>query len=453
MTDQDDGLYGAQRIWAIISVLLGLGMAILDGAIANVALPTIARDLNANPANSVWVVNAYQVATAVTLLPLAALGEILGFRKIWASGLALFTLASLACGLSSSFETLVAARVAQGIGASGMMAVMPALVRHIYPRSLLGRGLGINALVVAVSSVIGPTVAAAILAVASWQWLFAINVPLGIAALAVGTRSLPKVGGHGGRFDIVSAVLNAIAFGLLIAAVDTLGERGKLPWAAAEFVAAAVIGLVLVRRELAVKVPLVPVDLLRRPAFALAAATSVCSYAAQMLGQLSLPFYFQNDLGRTATETGLLLTPWPIATGAIALVAGRVSDRFSPGRLCMIGLGLLAVGLALIATMPQETNVFGIGFRIAICGFGFGLFQTPNNKAMMTAAPKERSGGAGGMVGTARLLGQTTGAALVALAFGVAPAHGTITALIIGALIALLGSIVSALRLTSFGTK
>ncbi len=453
MTEAEDGLHGARRSWAVVTILLGLGLAVLDGAIANVALPTIARDLNADAADSIWVVNAYQLATAMSLLPFAALGEILGYRRIYGIGLALFTLASLACGLSRSFEMLVASRIIQGLGASGIMAVTPALVRHIYPRARLGRGLGANAVVVAVSSVIGPTLAAAILAVAPWPWLFAINIPIGLAAFLIGIRALPRTTGTGKRFDGVSALLNAATFGLLIFAVDALSEPDAVGRAAIEFALAIAIGIVLVRRQVSLSVPLLPVDLLRSPAFALSAATAVCSYAAQMLGQLSLPFYLQNGLGRTVVETGLLLTPWPIATGVMASIAGRLSDRISPGRLGTIGLALLALGLVLTATMPPDTGNIGIGLRMAICGLGFGLFQTPNNKAMMMAAPKERSGAAGGMVGTARLLGQTTGAALVAFAFGALSGNGTVTALIVGAAIAGTGSLVSALRLTAMGSR
>lgn len=453
MRDTEDGLAGAQRVGAIVTVTLGLGLAVLDGAVANVALPTIARDLGADAAASVWAVNAYQLATAMTLLPLAALGEMLGYRRIYRAGLALFTLASLACALSPSFEILVAARAIQGTGASGMMAVTPALVRHIYPHALLGRGLGTNAVVVAVASVVGPTVAAAILAVAPWPWLFAVNIPLGLAALLLGQGALPHTDGNGGRLDGPSALLNAAAFALLIIAVDTLSAPEGLGRAAAEFAAAVVIIVVLVRRQLTSAVPLLPVDLLRRPVFALSAGTAVCSYAAQTMGLLSLPFLLQNGFGRTAVETGLLLTPWPIATGIVASIVGRLSDRVSPGRLGMIGLAVLAAGLALVAMMPNDAGPIQIGWRVAVCGLGFGFFQTPNNKAMMTAAPKERAGAAGGMMGTARLLGQTMGAALVALAFGTAPGHGSVTALVIGAAIAAIGSLISGLRLTRLGAR
>ena len=162
----DDGLPLPQRYWAILTIALGLTLAVLDGAIANVALPTIARDLDASPASSIWVVNAYQLAVTISLLPLASLGDIYGYRRVYQYGLIVFTVASLGCALSDSLLTLTIARVVQGFGAAGIMSVNGALVRFIYPRRWLGRGVGINATIGSIASAVGPTVAAGILSVA-----------------------------------------------------------------------------------------------------------------------------------------------------------------------------------------------------------------------------------------------------------------------------------------------
>src|ERR1700683_5133340 len=186
-----DGLPRPQRHWAILTIALGLIMAVMDGAIANVALPAIARNLDASPAFSIWIVNGYQLAITISLLPLASLGEIIGYRRVYLAGLLLFTLASLFCALSHTLPLLTVARVAQGFGAAGIMSVNAALVRFTYPRAMLGRGIGLNALVVAISAAVGPTVASVILAVGTWPYLFAINVPLGVATLALGWRYLP----------------------------------------------------------------------------------------------------------------------------------------------------------------------------------------------------------------------------------------------------------------------
>jgi MFS transporter, DHA2 family, multidrug resistance protein len=441
-----DGLPPPQRGWAMLAIGLAIMMAVLDGSIANVALPTIARELRASPADAVWVVNAYQLVITMLMLPLASLGEIVGYRRIYRIGLAVFTLASLACALSDSLVALTLARVVQGVGAAGIMSVNAALVRFIYPRRELGRGIGTIALVVATSAAVGPTVAAGILSVASWPWLFAVNVPLGVLTL-VAARALPRTPRAARPFDVLSALLNALFFGLLIVAIDSLGHGGRLSTVLLAFTGAAVSGVALVLRQLPQPSPLLPVDLLRIRLFALSIGTSVCSFMAQMLAYVAVPFYFQDVLGRDAVTTGLLMTPWPAAVAVTAPIAGRLADRYSAGVLGALGLVLFAAGLALLALLPASPGNADIAWRMALCGVGFGLFQSPNNRAILGSTPPERSGGASGMLATARLLGQTTGAALAALLFGLAGAQGTYWALGAAAGIALLAASVSGTRL------
>jgi DHA2 family multidrug resistance protein-like MFS transporter len=444
--DESDGLPSGRRGWAILTVALAITMSVLDGAIANIALPTIARDLNASPASSIWVVNAYQLAVTILLLPLASLGEIWSYRRVYYVGLGVFTLASLSCALSDSLVTLTLARILQGIGAAGIMSVNGALIRFIYPRRMLGRGIGINAVVVAVSAAVGPTVAAGILAVATWPWLFAINVPVGLVALAA-ARALPSSPRSPRRFDMPSALLNALFFGVLITAIDS-AAHGEAWWlVTGEAVAALAAGAALVLRQLPQTSPLLPVDLLRIPIFALSIATSVASFIAQMLAYVALPFFFQDGLAMGQVETGLLMTPWPLATAVVAPIAGRLADRYPAGILGGLGLGAFAAGLAALALLPAHPSVADITWRMTLCGAGFGLFQSPNNRAMLGSAPRERSGGASGMLGTARLLGQTVGAALVALMFGLFGVRAAGVTLFTAAGFAVVAAGVSCLRL------
>jgi DHA2 family multidrug resistance protein-like MFS transporter len=440
------GLPLPQRYWAIVVVALGITLAVLDSAIANVALPTIARDLHASAAASIWVVNAYQLAVTISLLPLASLGDRIGYRRVYLSGLMLFTVASLGCALATSLPTLALARVIQGFGAAGIMSVNTALVRMIYPPTQLGRGVAINAMVVAVSSAVGPTVASGVLAIAPWPWLFAINVPIGIAAVVSGFKALPVNAGHKAPYDYLSALMNAFVFGLLIFAVDGLGHGEARGYVALEAMGAVVIGYFFVRRQLTQPAPLLPVDLLRIPVFALSIGTSVCSFAAQMLAFVSLPFMLQDTLGLSQVQTGLLMTPWPLVIVVAAPLSGVLSDRLSAGWLGGIGLVGLTVGLLLLATLGAHPEPLQIAWRMALCGAGFGIFQSPNNRTMLAAAPRERSGGASGMLGTARLTGQTLGAALVALIFGVAPLHGPTIALYVAACFSAVASVISTLR-------
>jgi DHA2 family multidrug resistance protein-like MFS transporter len=446
MTDTD-GLPVPQRYWAIATIALGITMAVMDSAIANVALPTIARDLHTDPAFSIWIVNGYQLAITISLLPLSALGDIVGYRRIYLVGLVLFTLASLGCAFSGTLPLLTAARVVQGFGAAGIMSVNTALVRFIYPHRSLGRGLGFNAMVVAVSAALGPTIAAGILSVGTWPWLFAVNVPIGVVAFVFGARYLPQSPRARHPFDVQSAGLSALTFGALIGSIDALGHGEPFPLFLVEICAVVGLGWLLVRRQLASSAPLLPVDLLRIPIFTLSVGTSICSFAGQMLALVSLPFLLQENFGYSAVQTGLFLTPWPIAIGIAAPIAGRLADRYSAGLLGGIGLAVFAAGLLSLAFLPVHAGVFDIVWRMALAGAGFGLFQSPNNRAMIGAAPKERSGGASGMLGTARLLGQTTGAAIVALLFARVPHDATTVALLMATGFALIAAFVSLMRL------
>lgn len=452
-THAEDGLPLPQRYWAILTILLGIVMAVIDGAIANVALPTIAQDLNASPSFSVWIVNGYQLAITISLLPLAALGEIIGYRRVYLAGLALFTVASLLCALSHTLVLLTAARIVQGFGAAGIMSVNAALVRFTYPRNQLGHGIGINALVVAGSAAVGPTLAAGILSVGTWPWLFAINIPVGIVAVLVGRSALPHTPRAPHAFDWRGAILSALTFGLGIAAIDSAGHGEASYLYVTEFAAAAIACFVLVRRELHAASPLLPVDLLRIPIFSLSICTSVASFCAQMMAFVALPFYLQDRFGYSAVQIGLLITPWPIGVAFTAPIAGRLAERYPAGLLGGVGLVVFAAGLAALALLPAHPSLTDIVWRMALAGAGFGLFQSPNNRTMIAAAPRERSGGASGMLGTARLLGQTVGAALVAMLLARDPVNGTRISLFIGVGFALAGAALSALRLSPKGSQ
>jgi DHA2 family multidrug resistance protein-like MFS transporter len=446
-TKEREGLPPGQRRAAVITIVIAVGMSALDSSIANTALPTIARDLHATPAASIWVVNAYQLALVASLLPLGALGEIVGFRRVYQTGLAVFTIASLLCALSWSLPSLTAARVLQGLGAAGIMSVNTALIRFIYPSNQLGRGVGFNAMVVACSTALGPSVAALVLLVANWPVLFAINVPAGMLAMALAARSLPETPRAARRFDWPGAALSAVTFSALILTVGEAAHQATLWQTGIALVVAGVAGALLIRSQLNQAAPLLPIDLYRRPLFALSSATSTCSFMAQSLAFVSLPFLFQVQMGRSAVETGLLLTPWPVATGILAPIAGPLSDRYPPAILCGVGLAILSAGLALMATLPDGATHLEIMLRLLVCGAGFGFYQSPNLKAIMSAAPPGRSGAASGTIATSRLMGQSIGAALVALCFGIAPGHAPSLALTLAAGFAGVASLVSFSRL------
>jgi DHA2 family multidrug resistance protein-like MFS transporter len=429
-----DGLPVPARYWSMTVILIGIAISVLDASVVSLALPDIARDLQRPPSEAIWIVNAYQLGVLTLLLPCAKLGDLLGYRRVYLWGLAVLMLGSLGCVLATSMGQLVASRALQGMGAAGVMGVNSALVRLTYPRAMLGRGIAINSMTVAVASVAGPTVAAAILSVASWPWLFAINLPLTAALLLLGPRALPSNPpgpAPEGRLSLLDVLLNAGMFGLIFLGVDALGTRAAQPGASGDMAAAGamliaglLIGVVYVRRQLNEAVPLFPVDLLRIRVFALSMCSSVTAFCAQMLSSIAVPFLLLEGYGRTHVETGLLMTAWPLGSFVTAPIAGRLIGRVPAGLLGAIGMWTMASALTLMALLPDQPAGADIFWRMALCGIGFALFQSPNNYTIVTSAPLHRAGGASGMLGTARLTGQSIGAVLLAIVFSVPAWHG-----------------------------
>jgi DHA2 family multidrug resistance protein-like MFS transporter len=429
LPDPADGLPVPRRYWAVAAVLISIAATVLDSAMLNVALPGIARDLGIAPASVAWLQIAYQLTVVTTLLPLASLGEVVGFRRVFLSGFAVFGLASLGAALAPGFEALLAWRVLQGLGASAVMSLTAGLIRHAYPLRQLGRAMGINAIVVAVSGASAPSLAAAILAVASWPALFLVHVPISLLGILIGLRSLPDPERAPRRFDAAGAALNVLAFGLFFLGLD-LVLQATLP-AALLMAGGVAAGWLLVQRQLSQPAPLLPVDLLRIRTIALAVAASVCGFSAWHASFVSLPFLLQ-EAGYSQVETGLLMTPWPLGMAVAAPLAGRLSDRVPTALLCAIGMAAMAAGLGVIAAVPPLGQGLLLAGMMALCGAGFGVFQTPNNRTMIGSAPRTRSGSAGGMQATARLLGTTLGTTTVALCFQAAGAGGARVALLAG---------------------
>jgi len=443
--DESEGLPARRRTLVMLAVVCGVMLMSLDGAIANIALPTIARDLEVSDAATVWIVNAYNVGSVICLLPAAALGEIFGLKRVYAFGLILFTLSSLACALAPSLAVLIAARLAQGVGTACIAAIGPAVVRDIYPRRMIGSGLAMIALSVAVGGSAGPTVASLILSVATWPWLFLVNVPIGVIAVPMFV-ALARPGRPRPRpFDYVATLLAAAALGLLLVGVDTLG-KAEHGMALGEIAVGLVCGALLVWHQSGRTNALLPLDLLKIPLLSLSLVTSICSYSAQILAYVSLPFLFETVMHRSQIATGLLVTPWPLMIVIAAPLAGRLSAKYPAALLGSIGLAVLSTGLGLMAALPDHPADWNIAWRMALCGIGFGFFQTPNNATIMTAGPQNRAGAAGGMLAVARTLGWCVGSALVTLIFSLSHGNATVLCLQVACGFALAGAIVSVSR-------
>ncbi len=434
---------------ALLSLLMAVFLGSLDQSVANTALPAIAEALNSTPAASVWVVHAYQLAVVAVLLPLAALGDRWGARQVFLLGMVLFNLAALASACATQLEWLAFFRAIQGVGAAGVMSVNLALIKSIYPPDKLGRGAGMNALIVGLGYSLGPTVASLLLAVLPWPWLFGLQVPLGVLGCWLAWRYLPHTdtADADAPFDRVLALLSAVCFASMVFTLSAVAQQKSL------VVVLAALGLMLgsggwlLRRQRGHAAPVLPVDLMRRPLFSLSVFTSLSAFTTQGLAFVALPFFFQQQLERPAVETGVLMSVWALVVALMAPVAGSLSDRYPPAILGGVGLGILSLGMVGLGMSDAQVSLGAMALCMALCGVGFGLFQSPNLRAIMASAPAHRTSGASGMVALARLTGQASGAALVALCFNLFGPLGAGHAVLLGALTAGLGAVLSMARL------
>lgn len=434
-------MFKHRQKFAVATVLAAMVLVVLNTAIANVALPTIANSLSVTPGLSIWVITAYQTGLLIALLPCAALGESWGYRRIFTIGVALFTIATLLCALAPTLPWLIAARFLQGLGGAAVMALGIALLRNIIPPQQLGAAIGWNALAVALSSAIGPVLCAGILSIASWPWLFTTLLPLG-ALVLISTRTLPTDQGTAQQIDLCSVGLNAGAFISLVFAAEFLADRPVL--VILLVITSGLQFTALVKRELPKKIPLIPLDLLKINTFQSSVIASVLCFSGQTAGIVALPFYLQHNLGLEMLMVGIFMIPWPLAVALTASLTSHLAERWSTAALCSIGGGTLATGLAAISLWPTKSDPALLFPFTVICGLGFGLFNVANNRSMFFSAPINRSGAAGGMQGVARLFGQTAGAVIMTMLFTVfskeaVPQIG----LGIGAVLALLAALVS----------
>lgn len=446
-----DGLRKPQIYYAVATTFCGLFLSVLDGTICNVALPTIAVELGVSPSDSIWIINAFQLVIMMLLLPFASLGELIGYKQVYLAGVLAFTGGSLFCALSGDFHLLVAARVVQGIGAAMIMSVNTSLIKLIYPKRHLGKGIGLNATVVAIASVTGPSLAAAILSVATWEWIFAINLPIGVATFILARRYLPdnptKVVGR--KFNWQDTLLNAATFGLMIGCIEAYSHGYDWHHVAMAVAVFFLIAFVYIRTQLHRDYPMLPFDLLRIPIFSMSVGTSIISFTAQQLIMVSLPFMLMHNFGYDATGTGLLMTASPVIIAFVAPLAGWLIGKIHPGILGCIGISLISLSCFSFAFIPDSITHFGIVWRLMCFGAGFGLFQSPNNHILLSSAPPHRTGSASGMLASARLIGQTTGAALVAMMFNFFDDRAPHNAMLLGGALALAGAILSLMRLNT----
>jgi MFS transporter, DHA2 family, multidrug resistance protein len=434
-----DGLPTPRRYLAILAVAFGTALAVIDASIVTVALPTLARDLGVDSSAAVLVVTVYQLVLVMALLPFSALGSRIGLRRLYQIGQLIFLVSTILCFFARSLPFLLVVRAIQALGAAAALSVSSALIRAIYPARQLGRGLGISNVVVSSSGAIAPTLGGLVLSAASWPWIFAAAAPLAVVSLMLGHRALPEPDPHDVPYDVLGAVLCAMTFGLIISGLES-GVHGNSPVISAAIVASGVvIAVIFVRRELLSKMPILPVDLLAQPAVALSTLGGLMAFIGSMVLILSLPFRLQQQFGFSPSEVGAVITPWPLAMMIFAPLAGILSDRFPAGLLGGIGMTIAAAALLSLAFLPADITQFGLMWRMALSGLGFGLFLSPNARLIVHSAPHARAASAGGLISTTRLTGQTLGATLLATLLSLGVGNSRVPALVAAGLALLAG--------------
>jgi len=414
----DDGLPGRERRWALLAMITGTQLAVLDNGIVNIALPTLADELSISGSEAIWIANVYQLMTASLLLTCAALSRRLGRHRLYIGGLAVFTVASLGCALARSFEFLLVMRGLQAVGAAAMLSIGPSLYRIIFPTRLLGSAIGLSALTVAFGIAAGPSLGGLILHVASWPWLFAINVPIGLLALALGIRSLPREKPRPGMIDIWGALLSIVMLSGSVFALDQFGHgKGGLSAGLTLTVSLACLAGFIYRQRRVAR-PLVPLALFEEPRFSFAATVSMFAFLAQGVAFVGLPFLYQTTMGVSPIASAMLFTPWPLAIMVIGPLAGRLADKANPALISSTGLGLFLLGMLALTGLGADSGYADVIWRTALCGIGYGLFQAPNNREMIGSVSVDLSANASGVLASVRTFGQSLGTASVGLILG-----------------------------------
>jgi DHA2 family multidrug resistance protein-like MFS transporter len=411
--DEHPGLPLPRRWWAIAAISFGTAVLVLDGSIANVALPTIARDLGVTNSVITNVVTIYQLVLVMLLLPFSSLGDRIGHRRMYQYGQGVFMLASALCLLADNLPVLLLLRAFQAIGAAMALSVSAGMLRQIYPASQLGTGLGVNSVIVASSSALAPTLGGYIVSHAPWEWVFVAAAPLAIVSLLMG-QALPDPLPQDRKTDWLSSGWSALTMLLLVGGIQ-IGTHGSVVTGAAISLLGLVSVVHLVRRERQVANPVLPVDLLARPVIGLSVLAGMASFIAAGTLMLSLPFTLQVSLGYSPQQVGLLLLPFPLTMLVISPLAGWLSDRIAPTKLGVAGMAVAITGLLLLAFMPERPTEWGIAARLGFTALGFGLFFAPNTRLLISRAPRDRAAAAGGLMSTSRLFGQTLAAVIVGM--------------------------------------
>ena len=416
MAQIDEQTIDYSRKWYVMAAIaMGIFLTTIDGSIVNLALPTLVRTFGADFATVQWVVLAYLLTIATLMLSIGRLADMIGKKNIYITGFVIFTIGSVLCGLSPSIYWLIGFRVVQAIGGAMVLALGMAIITESFPPNERGRALGISGTAVSVGIIVGPTLGGFIVDALSWRWIFYVNLPVGIAGTLLAIRYIPSIQPPGGqRFDFSGAItlfisLFCLLFGLTMGQQRGFNDRQVL-FLLGGFVLFLIFFILI---EWHVDQPMIDLRLFRNNQFSVGLITGFITFMAIAGSIILIPFYLENVLGYVPSQVGLLLAAVPIAMGITAPLSGSLSDRFGTRSITVIGLAILAVGYYALSTLNTETSAAGYLIRFLPIGIGMGVFQSPNNSAIMGTASRQQLGIVSGMLTTNRTLGQTIGIALL----------------------------------------
>lgn len=403
------------RWMVLFAVVMSTFMATLDSSIVNVALPVMTDALQTTSSSIAWVVSAYLIAIAATILIFGKLGDLWGQTKIFKIGIVIFTAGSFLCGMTDSFGWLLVARVIQAVGAGGTMANSQGIITRTFPLSGRGRALGINGAFVALGTLTGPPLGGLIISVASWKYLFWINVPIGIIVFLIGLRVFPKPAKktEGKKLDIRGALLFILGIvPLFIALQESIDVGFGNIWILLCIAVSAVSFIMFYRVEKHADEPLLPLGIFKNKWFSVSLVCAFLSFIAIFISTIILPFYLQDLLKLTPALAGLILAIFPLVLGVVSPVSGHVSDKIGSEFLTLLGLSVTSGGLLLMSTLSASPSFLVLGIFIAVMALGNGLFQSPNNSLVMSSLEEKNLGIGGSVNALVRNIGMVVGVSL-----------------------------------------
>ncbi len=411
-----------KRYIVLFAVMLGGIMGPIDASIVNVILPTIAAYFSAPIALAQWVPLIYLLTISSLLLFYGRLGDILGYKRVYLAGLLCFVVTSGLCGLAPTIHWLIIFRAIQGIGAGMMMAVPFAILTAVFKPHERGRALGINAISISAGLALGPTLGGLLTALWSWRLVFLINIPIGMVALLWAFKVIPDLKGKPGRMDLAGAATAFISLFSFLFFINRIQDTGLGLLSGTALAVAVASGLSFYYIETHAAQPMVNLALFKIRTFALGTLSSLLNFASQYIMVFLTPFLLQRVAHYPPNQIGLLMTSFPLAVMAVAPFSGNLSDRLGTRGLAITGAAICSAALVTIAFLPVDASALDVGWRLAFFGLGSGIFQSPNNSAVMGSSPRPYLGVASGILGTARNAGMAIGISAAGLIlYAVAP--------------------------------